>query len=118
MVFERGVGVADDGAFIRPWLENQHGVDALFTLDFQCDHRRILDAGLRHERALDVLREHVQSLRRDDHFLLAALDQQTALGIDLADVAGMKEAVLIERRTVFSSCRSRSSRRSRVVARS
>ena len=44
--------------------------------------------------ALDVLRKDVQPLRRDDHLLLAAADEQLAVGADLADVAGVEPAVL------------------------
>ena len=72
-------------------------MNALLAFDAQADHGRVLHARLRQQRPLDILREHVQSLRRDDHFLLAALDQQPAVGIELADVAGVKEAVRVER---------------------
>ena len=83
-------------------------MDTFLAFDAQRNDGGVLDARLREQRALDILREHVQSLRRDDHFLLAALDQQPALGIELTDVAGMKETVGIERRA-FSSRRCRRS---------
>ena len=52
------------------------------------------------EHPLDVLRKDVQPFRRDDHFLLAAADEQLPVGVELADVAGVKPAVL-ERRARF-----------------
>ena len=46
------------------------------------------------EHALHVFRKDVQPLRRDDHFLLAPADEQLTACADLADVAGVKPAVL------------------------
>ena len=74
-------------------------MDPLFAADAQSDDARVLDARLREERALDVLGKDVESLRRDDHFLLAALDEQPAVRVELADVAGVEPAVLERRAT-------------------
>ena len=46
------------------------------------------------QHALDVLGKDVEPLGRDDHFLLAAADEQLAVGVELADVAGVEPAVL------------------------
>ena len=40
------------------------------------DHRRLAHARQRVEHALDVFRKDVEPFRRDDHFLLAALDEE------------------------------------------
>src|SRR6185503_4637703 len=45
------------------------------------------------DRPLDVFRKDVQPFGRDDHFLLAALDIELTLRVDLADVAGVEPAV-------------------------
>ena len=66
----------DDGADVGAGVEHQHGVDALFAVDRQADDAGVLHAGLGEQRALDVLGKDVEPLRRDDHLLLAALDQQ------------------------------------------
>ena len=59
--------------------EHEHRVDALLAVDVAGRRRpRPSRRAARSERALDVLRKDVQSLRRDDHFLLAALDQQAS----------------------------------------
>ena len=44
--------------------------------------------------ALDVFRKDVQAFRRDDHLLLAALDEEASRLVHLADVAGVEPAVL------------------------
>ena len=62
--------------------------------DRHADDRRVAHAGDRVQHALDVLRKDVQPFGRDDHFLLAAADEQLAVGADLADVAGVEPAVL------------------------
>src|SRR5262249_10090278 len=56
--------------------------------------RRVVDARNLVENVLDVFRKDVQPLRRDDHLLLAAADVDLPVGADLADVAGVKPAVL------------------------
>ena len=73
-------------------------MNALLAVDAQADDAGVGDAGLREQRALDVFRKDVRALRRDDHFLLAALDQQPARRVELADVAGVEPAVLERRR--------------------
>ena len=67
---------------------------ALFRSDRHADDRRVAHAGNRVEHALDVLGKDVQPLGRDDHFLLAPADEELAVLADLADVAGVKPAVL------------------------
>ena len=94
VIFERRVGAAHDRVDVGARLEHEHRVDALFAVDAQADHAGVRDAGLRQQRALDVFGEDVEALRRDDHFLLAALDEQPAGRVELADVAGVEPAVL------------------------
>ena len=61
------------------------------------DDRRLAHARLLVEHALDVFGKDVQPLGRDDHFLLAALDEHAPLRVALADVAGVQPAVRVER---------------------
>ena len=94
MIFEPRVRATDNSVGVGVRRENQHGVHTLFAVHVQADHRRVLHAGLSRERTFHVLGKHVQSLRRDDHLLLAAFDQQTSRLVDASDVARVKPAVL------------------------
>jgi hypothetical protein len=60
------------------------------------DDRRLAHAGTAVEHPLDVLGEHVEPLGRDDHLLLAALDEQPPLRVALADVAGVQPALRVD----------------------
>jgi hypothetical protein len=62
------------------------------------DDSSIDDAGLRQQHPLDIFGKDVQPFRRDDHFLLAAANVDTAVLVDAADVAGVQPAV-------FQRCR-------------
>ena len=104
MILERRVGAADDRLDVRARLEDEHRVDALLAVDVEADDAGVPHAGLREQRALDVFRKDVEALRRDDHFLLAALDEEPARRVELADVAGVEPAVL-ERRGCFAGSR-------------
>ena len=75
-------------------LEHEHGVHALLAALPRADDRDVAHAGHGRDHALHVLGKDVQPLGRDDHFLLAALDEQPALRVELADVAGVEPAVL------------------------
>ena len=50
------------------------------------------DAAIRHalEHPLHVVGEHIQPLRRHNHFLLAAPDEEAPLRVELTDVAGVQ----------------------------
>src|SRR5439155_717754 len=52
--------------------------------------------------ALDVLRKDVEAFGRDDHFLLAAADEELAVRTDLSDVAGVEPAVFERLGSLFS----------------
>ena len=54
------------------------------------DHHRLADVAARLERVLDRRRRHVLAVGVDDQLLLAVGDAQEALGVDLADVAGVE----------------------------
>ena len=79
-----------------PGIDDEHRVHAFLALrtDARADDRGIAHAGDLIQHALDVFGKDVQPFRRDDHFLLAAADEQLAVGADLADVAGVEPAVL------------------------
>ena len=95
MIAELQVGATHDVVDVRARVEDEHGVHALGggARARGADDRGLAHAGLRVQRLLDVFRKDVQSLRRDDHFLLAAADAQLSAGVELADVAGVKPAV-------------------------
>ena len=60
------------------------------------------------QHPFDVIGKDVQPLRSDNHFLFPALDEHTAFGILLSDVAGMEPSLGIEgaarRRVGFGAC--------------
>ena len=62
-------------------LKHEHGVHALLPIRRDTHHGRLDHTRLRIQRALHILRKDVQPFRRDDHFLLAALDEDAALRI-------------------------------------
>jgi hypothetical protein len=104
MVLEAGVGAADDGGDVRAGLQHEHGVNPLLALDPPPDYAGVLHAGLGEQGALDVLGKDVEPLRRDDHLLLAALDDQPSGVVDFANVARVKPAIL-ERSSLFTGDR-------------
>src|SRR3546814_20864497 len=57
-------------------------------------HHRLQDFGLERQHAFDALRRDIVALVVDDDVLLAVGDDQPALAVDLADIAGMKPAVV------------------------
>src|SRR3546814_2780344 len=76
------------------------------------DLHRLQDFGLERQHAFDALRRDIVALVVDDDVLLAVGDDQPALAVDMADIAGMKPAVVrSEERRVgkecVSTCRSR-----------
>ena len=79
-----------------PGSIDEHGVHALLRAVDGADDGGLADAGLLVEHAFDVLGKDVETVRRDDHFLLAALDEQTPLRVALADVAGVQPPVAVE----------------------
>ena len=69
---------------------------------------RLADLRLQQQDALDPLRRDVVAARVDDDVLLAVGDLEVAVGVDLADVAGVQPAVaqrLGGRRLVAASSR-------------
>ncbi len=54
------------------------------------DHHRLADEAAPLQRVLDRRRRHVLAVGVDDQLLLAVGDPQEALGVDLADVAGVE----------------------------
>ena len=69
---------------------------ALLRAFDRADDRGLAYAGLLVEHALDVLGKDVEAVGRDDHFLLAALDEQPPLRVALADVPGVQPALAVE----------------------
>src|SRR5215207_7949094 len=58
-------------------------------------HRRLNDARLRIQRALDVIGKDVQSVRRHDHLYLAAANEQPPAGVLLADISSVQPTGLV-----------------------
>ena len=79
---------ANDRIGVSSGFEHQYGVNAVFP-----DCRGFLDSGDPVQHAFHVFRKDIQALRRDDHFLLATLDRQSAFGVEFPDIAGVQPAV-------------------------
>ncbi len=98
VILQAAVGGAHDRILVRAGVEHHHRVDAFLAAVRDADDRRFADARHLVEHALDVLGKDVQPLGRHDHFLLAPLDEDAALVVALADVAGVEPAVGVEDR--------------------
>src|SRR3546814_9729893 len=72
--------------------DQRHEVLALVA-----DHHRLLDEGRHLELVLDLRRADVLAARGDDDVLLAVGDLEEAVGIELADVAGVEPALGVHR---------------------
>ena len=95
VILEPGIGLLHHVVEIRPGAATS---TACTRSAVRPGLRRADDGRLvhpRHARSARVRRprERVQAFRRDDHLLLPAADPQLALGVELADVAGMEPAV-------------------------
>ena len=105
---ELDVGVADDGCHLLAVLHEEDRVHLdVFTGTLETHDRRDrrtqrgrerLDARIGRERVLDVLGIDVRAVGEDDHVLLAAPQPQEAVLVELAEVAGVVPAVLVEDR--------------------
>ena len=100
MVVEPAVCLAHDRVDVGARLDDERCVHTLFRADRRSDYGCVPNARNVQEDSLDVLRKHVQPLRRDDHLLLAAANEHLAIGTDLADVAGVEPAVFERPRRV------------------
>ena len=78
VIFETGIGLTHGRVHVRAGLDDQHGVNALLAADADTDDTGFLDAALGEQDLLDVLRENIQSLRSNDHLLLAAFDSESS----------------------------------------
>src|SRR5712691_8199930 len=100
MILEPAVCGAHDGVPVDARVEDEHRMHALFgalrAASYDADDRRLAHAGKLVQHALDVFREHIEPLRRDDHFLLAALDEDAPLLVAFPDVTGVEPAVAVE----------------------
>ena len=83
----------DDVRRIRAWLDDERNLHSLFAVLRDADGRRVLDAGHGIHDALDVFGEDVEPFRRDDHFLLAAADEEAPRLVELADIAGVEPSI-------------------------
>ena len=103
VVGELRVGHPHDVGRVCPRLEHQRNLHTLFAVLRHADGRGLFDAWHGVDDALDVLGKDVEPFRRDDHFLLAAADEQPSLRVELTDIAGMKPAFLKRRVCRFRS---------------
>ena len=79
VICELRVRRLDDVRRIRPWLDDERNLHALFAVLRDADGRGVLYARHGIHDALDVFGKDVEPFRRDDHFLLAAADEEAAL---------------------------------------
>ena len=95
MILQLGIGLAHHAVDVSALGEHDHGLHAFRgrSGNRRTDHRRVADARQLVEHALDVFREHVQPLGRDDHLLLATADVQLTGLVEAADIAGVEPAV-------------------------
>ena len=96
VVVELGIRRANHRIDVGAGIDDQHRVHPFVAAAAcpQADDRRLAHARQLVQHLLHILGEDVQPLGRDDHFFLAAADEQLAVGADLADVAGVEPAVL------------------------
>ena len=106
--------ISSAGSTLLPGAQLDHGGDPLAPLLVrQPDHRAVLDGRVRHQRLLDLGRVHVEAAG-DDHVLGPVDDEQEAVVVEVADVAGVVPAVrATPRRSPPGSCSSRPSPASR-----
>ena len=81
---------------ISAGIDDEDGMDTLLRAIDRADDGGLAYPRLLVEHALDVLGKHIEAVGRDDHFLLAAFDEQPPLRVALADVAGMQPPLAIE----------------------
>ena len=96
MVLQPRVGPPDHRIDIGPGIDDEDGMDPLLRAIDRGDDSGFAYPRLLVEHALDVLGKHIEAVGRDDHFLLAALDEQTPLCVALADVPCMEPPLTIE----------------------
>ena len=84
----------DDSLDVGARLDDDDGVHAFFAVAGEAHDRRLDDSRLRVDDALHIIGKDIQPIGRDDHFLLAALDEQSPLRVELADVARVEPTVL------------------------
>ena len=84
--------ISSSGATSWPGLSSTTAVDPLAPLLVgQPDHRAVAHRGVLHQRLLDLGRVDVEAAG-DDHVLQAVDDEQVALVVEVADVAGVVPA--------------------------
>ena len=96
MVLQPRICLADDRIHLRACIDDEHRVHALLCPVDGADDRRLPDSGLLVEHTLHIFGKDVEAVRRHDHFLLAALDEQPSLRVALADVSCVQPAFAVE----------------------
>src|SRR4030095_6158905 len=96
MVLQPRVGLPDYRIDIGPGIDDEDGMDPLLRAIDRADDSGLAYPGLLVEHAPDVLGKHIEAVGRDDHFLLAALDEQPSLFVTFPDVAGVEPAFAVE----------------------
>ena len=75
-------------------VERDQGADERFLI---ADHHHLADERIRPDRVLECGRSDVLAAGRHDDLLLAAGDGQETVSVEVADVAGLEPALIIER---------------------
>ena len=96
MILQTRVRVAHDGVEVCARFDNDHPMHAFLAGLRDANHRRLPHARELVQHALHILGKYVEPLGGHDHFLLASLDEQPAVGIALADVARVQPSALAE----------------------
>ena len=81
---------SDADARRRQHDERPQALAELLVVD--AEHRDLVDAVVVAEQVLDLAREDVLAAR-DDHLVVAAVDEQPPAAVEVADVAGRHQAV-------------------------
>ena len=91
-------GVDDLALLEHVEVGHDHGIEAFGVgvagLGFQAHHADFLDEGRLQVVGFDLFGINVFAVGEDDEFLAASGDEQIAAGIEVAEVAGIKPAVL------------------------
>ena len=86
MRFKFAVRSLDNRLRARGRLQHQHGVHLLAGIGFRSNHGGLPYARRPVQHAFHIFRIHVETARRDDHFLFATQNLQALFGVEFAEI--------------------------------